>query len=349
MRKRTVISLTVLASVLCMIAVTVDAQRGRRGRRRGRQATAERAAPQSAAVAEALGDLRWGMEPREVHEHFRREVEERFRQELTKAPGAIEEDRIRREQSDEVRRLRESYTRFEGTRTGWDLSFLRGEFTHGNRESMLVVRDGNSQNFYFFMRGRLWKWYKAFDASVFHGQTFEQFAGAVQGRFGAAADRSGRLVEGGPEQRWLEWQDANTRLRAIDQTRFYGFYCLVFEDKGTLRRLPELRTNTIDASADQGHALVDSVLIENEGEGGSDAAGNADIADRITGNIRRRQQAPGGSQGRSGRGGSGSTSTSGGGTSGGGTSGTGTSGTGTAGGSSGRRGSSGGGLDLSDL
>ncbi len=269
-----------------------------------------------------------------MHQHFRTQIEERYRQRIAKAPGAIEEDRYRREMSDEIRRLRESYVRFQGARTGWDLSFLRGEFTHGNRESMLVYRDGNSQNFYFFMRGRLWKWYKAFDASVFHGQTFEQFAGAVQGRFGEAADRSGRLVEDGPRQRWLEWQDSTTRLRAIDQTRFYGFYCLVFEDKATLSRLPELRTNTVAASGGGDHALVESILLPEDGSSGSANEGNADIADRITGNIRRRQQAPEGTSKNRGSRGSGSQ---------------GSSGRGSSGSSSSGSGSSGGGLDLSDL
>ena len=337
MRKKTVISLTVLACALCMLAVTVDAQRGRRGRRRGARATsAQQSAPQSAAIAEALGELRWGMEPQAVHAHFRHEIEERYRVRISKAPGAIEEDRFRRDMADEIRRLRESYVRFEGARTGWDLSFLRGEFTHGNRESMLVFRDGNSQNFFLFMRGRLWKWYKGFDASVFHGQSFAQFAGAVQGRFGQAADRSGRLVEGGPEQHWLEWQDATTRLRAIDQTRFYGFYCLVFEDKNTLSRLSELRTNTQQPGGARGdHALVESVLLPEDGDSNSANDGNADIADRITGNIRRRQQAPEGTptKNRGSSGGSGSSDSSSSGSSG----------------SSGRRGSSGGGLDLSDL
>ncbi|MCA9606354.1 MAG: hypothetical protein KC619_12195, partial [Myxococcales bacterium] len=135
MKRNTVISLTVLASALCLLAVSVDAQRGRRGRRRGGAAAtpAQQAAPQSAAIAESLGELRWGMEPQQVHAYFRTQIENTYRPRLAKAPGTIEEDRIRREMSDEIRRLRESYVRFEGTRTGWDLSFLRGEFTHGNR------------------------------------------------------------------------------------------------------------------------------------------------------------------------------------------------------------------------
>jgi len=151
---------------------------------------------------------------------------------------------------------------------------------------MLVYRDENSQNFYFFIGGRLWKWYKAFDASVFAGQTFEQFAQAVQGRFGRAVERNGRMTDNGPEQHWLEWQDRSTRLRAIDHTRFYGFYCLVFEDKDTLGRIAQLRTNTQPDPGSQGHALVESVVLPASGE--DDAADqNADIVDRLTGNIRR--------------------------------------------------------------
>ena len=127
--------------------------------------------------------------------------------------------------------------RFNGRTTGWDVSFIRDEFTHGNQEAMLASVDENSQNFYFFIGDRLWKWYKAFNADVFQGKTFAQFAQAVQGRFGSARERSGELVQGGGERHWLEWQDPNTRLRAVDNTRFYGFYCLVFEDKGTLSQL----------------------------------------------------------------------------------------------------------------
>ncbi len=290
MTRKLVVSLTLGVSLLCMLAVSVEAQRGRRhGRRhrRGHAAQQEQTPPDSAAIAEALGELHWGMEPREVHQFFVNKIHERFRERLTKAPGTIEEDRIRHEMDGEVRRLRESYVRFDGDRTGWDLSFLRSEFTHGNRESMLVYRDENSQNFYFFIQGRLWKWFKAFDASVFRGQSFDQFAQAVQGRFGPAADRTGTLVDGGPTQHWLEWQDPTTRLRAVDQTRFYGFYCLVFEDRATLSRLDQLRNHTIPSQTEQGHALVDSVTLP-EGSEENVADGNADIVDRITGHIRRR-------------------------------------------------------------
>ena len=76
------------------------------------------------------------------------------------------------------------------------MSFLKGEFTHGNDEAMIVVRDGNSQNFYFFIGGKLWKWYKAFDASVFPAGNFGTFAQGVQRRFGPAKDVSAEIRAG---------------------------------------------------------------------------------------------------------------------------------------------------------
>src|SRR5690606_8872298 len=95
---------------------------------------------------------------------------------------------------------------------------------------------------------------------------------------------------------WLEWQDRHTRLRAVDQTRFYGFYCLVFEDRATLARLDQLRTNTVQVTQ-QGHALVESVTLPEGGEEESRDA-HADIVDRITGNIRRRPEPGEGAQQR---------------------------------------------------
>ena len=279
--QRFVIGLVIATACVGAITSGVDAQR------RGRNAARARTAPRSAAIAPALGDIRWGMTNRQVFDHFRGKIAARYREQLSDIRDAVEEDRLRHEMTQEVQRVRRSYIRFNGQTTGWDVSFLRDEFTHNNNESMLVVRDGNSQNFYFFINDRLWKWYKAFDARVFQGQEFTQFASALQGRFGRALERSGRMTERGDEKHWLEWQDTQTRLRAIDENRFYGFYCLVFEEKSTLGRLSDLRINGGPANGNR-HALVEAVTHDT-----SDASSaNQDIVDRITGRIRRRTNAP---------------------------------------------------------
>jgi uncharacterized membrane protein YgcG len=300
------LALVVASSLISLFAAALvpeaEAQRGRRGGARRRGATAAAApqeAPQSAAIAPALEEagIRWGMTPRESFDHFARQLQERYRPRLAKAPGAIEEDRLRSEMQAELQRMRRTFIRFTGQPSGWDSSFLRDEYTHGNNEAMLVVReeDVHATSHYFFINDRLWKRYQAFDASAFGGATFEQFAAAIQRRFGPGVERSGSLVEGRPPTRWIEWQDATTRLRAIDQTRFYGFFCLVFEDKATLAQLPSLRTRTIQRQQG-GTSLVDAV-IRDDSEASSASDTHADIADRLTGQIRRRTDAPEGGQG----------------------------------------------------
>ncbi len=301
-----ILTLVVASSLLSLLAAALvpdaEAQRGRRGAQRRRGATAAAApaeAPESAAIAPALEEagIRWGISPRESFDHFTKQLTERYRPRLAKAPGAIEEDRLRSEMQAEQQRMRRTFIRFTGQATGWDSSFLRDEYTHGNTEAMLIVREEevHATSHYFFINERLWKRYQAFDASAFGGATFEQFAAAIQRRFGPGVERTGSLVEGRPPTRWIEWQDATTRLRAIDQTRFYGFFCLVFEDKATLAQLPTLRTHTIQREQG-GSSLVDSVIRDDAeashagGTGGGDA--HADIADRLTGQIRRRSDAP---------------------------------------------------------
>jgi hypothetical protein len=240
-------------------------------------------APQSAAISGAMGDLQWGMSRDEVLAKFVDAIKEKYRPLIAKATGALEEDSLRAKARDELARIKSSLVEFNGTKTGWDVSFLKGEFTHNNGESMFVVNDENSQNYYFFINKKLWKWYKAFSSDVFKGKGFDQFATAVQGRYGKASERQG---EG--KQRYLEWQDKSTNLRAVDNNQFYGFYCLVFEDKGTLSRLGDLRT--VKANNKSGtHSLVEAAVTE---EPGSDSDNNPDIIDRITGKIRHRQEAP---------------------------------------------------------
>ena len=299
--RRVVIGVVVSAVLAGIFTVASEAESQRRRRRRA--APQAEAIPHSAAIAQSMSELHWGMTRDEVYGHYVKQIRGRFRDRIAKAPGLVEEDRYRHDEAEEIQAIRRSYVRFNGQTTGWDVSFLRDEFTHGNGESMLVVRDSNSQNFYFFINNRLWKWYKAFNADVFAGQTFDQFTGALQTRFGEAARRQGRLTQRAEEKQWLEWQDATTRLRAIDENRFYGFYCLVFDEKATLANLDRLRTHTRQVRDSDSHAVVDAVTGSDE----APSEANADIVDRITGRIRHRQQAPegegaaqGGGRGRSG-------------------------------------------------
>jgi hypothetical protein len=282
--KRMVIAVVGSALLFAAGAPQSQAQRGRRGASQGSGGT-----PHSKNISEAMGELEWGMSKKELLDHFTQKIRSQYQPKLAKATGAIEEDRLRHEMNRRIQEVHDSYVRFDGSTTGWDVSFLEGEFTHKNDEAMIVYEDDKARNFYFLIDNKFWKWYRAFNQEVFAGANFRQFSKALQQRFGKAKEKRGTLVEGGDTKHWLEWQDKRTRLRAIDQTQFYGFYCLVFEDKQILDKLDTLRTHQ-PSKKDDSHSLVESVT-SGEGEQ-ADPDENPDIVDRITGKIRNRKDAP---------------------------------------------------------
>ncbi len=275
--RRLALGFTVMAFLLGLWGSGAEAQRNKRHKAKAQP-------PQSAAIAPALGDLQWGMSRDEVIKLLAKQVRERYRLRIAKTTDAIEEDRLQRAQQREMKQIREGYVRFDGASTGWDLGYLRDEFTHHNGEAMLTTKDSNSQNFYFFINGRLWKWYKAFDISVFEGRAFDEFAAAVQRKFGKGKSQKGELAPGSGVRQWLEWKDDDTRLRAIDQTAFYGFYCLVFEDANTLAKLATLRSTEPQRRSSETHKLVEAVTSTSAMAADPDRS--PDIADRITGKVR---------------------------------------------------------------
>lgn len=228
------------------------------------------AAPSFAQDTEALdgamGDVEWGWTQEQLLEHFENVIRAEHRDEIRGARDAMAADAANHRMQREIQRMRSSVVEFDGTRTGHDSSYLRGEFTHNNSESVIRVRRPNSDDYYFFIRGRLWKWYRAFDAAVFRGADFEQFAEALGNRFGSAGEFvEDRLHMAENTTTWYQWESPATRARAMDKTAFYGFYCLVLEDKSTLARLDDLRT-VAPQRGDQGHSLVDAVLRSNNEE-----------------------------------------------------------------------------------
>ena len=100
-------------------------------------------------------------------EHLKKQIEASYQEPISKTTDAIEEDRLRHKMAEESRQVRDSYFEFDGTPSAYDSGYLKGEFTHRNGESLLRVRTKNTQDYFFFINDKLWKRYRAFDASVF--------------------------------------------------------------------------------------------------------------------------------------------------------------------------------------
>lgn len=236
------------------------------------------------ALEQSMGEIQWGWTPKQVYRHLKKQIEASYQEPISKTTDAIEEDRLRHKMAEEARQIRDSYFAFDGTPSAYDSGYLKGEFTHENDESLLRVRTETTQDYFFFINERLWKRYRAFDAAVFQGASFDEFGSALQQRYGRAKRKSSAAAPGARPTQWYEWRERRVIARAVDNNEFYGFYCLILEDPKTVAQLGKLRKNK-PADAAKGGTLVDMVGDD------SDHDQHADIADRITGEIRR-QDAP---------------------------------------------------------
>lgn len=233
------------------------------------------------SLREALGGVQWGWTPKRVFQHFKQQIEANYEKPLAKATDAIEEDQLRHRMLEEIQQIKDSYFAFDGHLTAHDHGFLRDEFSHGNGEAMLLVRSDNADEYFFFINDRLWKRYRAFKASVFEGASFDDFGDALQARYGKAKRTESKPDEDGQRTVWYVWKQKGISARAIDNTQFYGFYSLVLEDPRTVSKLSKLRKAKPEAAPDPTEQIVDMVAKDD----GYDL--NADVADRISGEIRR--------------------------------------------------------------
>ncbi len=282
-------------------AFSTMAQRRGRGRQQGGQSASARAgrAPVSPRIAEELGTIRWAWNHEAVVDYFRRTITARYQPQL-RNKGQVEQDRLMRSRDEEIESVRRSYLQFNGApaQRRWDSSFIGAEYTHNNNESMLIYEDpeSGSREFFFFFSDRLWKRIQAKAPPRGAHVNLGTFVTQLEGVFGPGLrmqhpDRPDQIQT-------VVWQDATTRLHVIDNSTFYNALCLIYEEKATVSRLSQLRRSqpATVASADN----TNHVVVEQPQTGNVVGDENEDVADRITGKIRRIQTAPGAQTGSSG-------------------------------------------------
>lgn len=233
------------------------------------------------AVSELLGNYRWGMSPDDVLAALTKSLNERHAQELAKTSDIYEQNRLRKKIKADVDVVRKSFVRFEGQRTGWDVSIIEGEFLQRNDEAMMVYKETDpttgrdQQRFFFFHGGKLWKQFIAFDMAPYKGKTFDDFRAAMETRYGVGAPIVKKAADGTERTVAVKWRSGSTALRAIDLMQFYANFCLAFSDAATEEKLDAIRLARAPKAGAAGKAS--SVKYD-----GRVADPNADVIDRIT-------------------------------------------------------------------
>lgn len=195
------------------------------------------------AIAKAMGNLRWGMSEVEVKRVVKARIADSYAKQMKKAKGAAKAA-LEKEMLSKQKAIDSGYFEFTGKSSRFDRSPIAGEFTYGNDEAVLAASDGDSESYYFFIGGNLWKWVKHYPASSFGGGNFGKFESAVNKRFGKSYKKTAAIYPTTDQSyTFLERLDRQSRLRAVDRTSDQGGYSLVFEEMDTVRSLSALRPN----------------------------------------------------------------------------------------------------------
>jgi hypothetical protein len=195
------------------------------------------------AIGKAMGNLRWGMSDTDVARVVKTKLREQYDAKLKKAKGASKAT-LERELASKTKQIDSSLFEFSGKSSRWDRSPVAGEFGYNSNESMMSVNDGESDNYYFFVDGNLWKWVRLYPASSFGGKNFGKFSSAIEKKFGKGYKKEAETNPGsGKKYTFLEFLDRQSRLRAVDRTGDVGSYALVFEEMATVKQLASIRPN----------------------------------------------------------------------------------------------------------
>ena len=286
MRKLLAVGLVSFVTSAVALSGASQPRRPPRGPRRPTVTAAPAEPPVSPRIAQELGTLRWGISHEQVLEYFRQMIRASYAPRMRNL-GQVEQYRMVEQRDAEIRAVERTYVVFDGApaHRRWDTSFIGEEYTHNNNESMLVYEDNRgNREFFLFINDRLWKRVQARNTAGAR-INLDDFATQLETIFG-----TGRRVMDGPRLRTVEWRDETTRLHIIDATTFYNAFCLIYEEAATLAQLPTLRRNV--APRPTRTTVAATSAVPETGNTTGDA--NADIVDRITGKIRRVQNADAG-------------------------------------------------------
>jgi hypothetical protein len=239
-------------------------------------------APNSRAISELAGKFKWGMSPEECMKIINEQIHVKFVEQIKAEPDTYKQDVLRKNETEEMAKVKDQYVKFEGKKTGWDSSIIDKEFAHKNDESMLVQWEKDQRRFLFFWHDKLYKQYIAFNAEhpVFQGKSFDDFGKIIQGRYGKAEMKlAAKKQNDEVTLDHLEWPSSNDySLWAIDQSSFYGNFCLKLMQTSQLKPLESGRAQN-SPKKPNGNALIDAVTQPESNKGDV----NDDVVDRITG------------------------------------------------------------------
>jgi hypothetical protein len=226
-------------------------------------------------LAELYAGFKFGMSKDEVIGVLKKQLDQKYEERIKNTTDVRAQDNLRAEKRGDLARINQSYTTFEGKRTGWDVSIIEEEFAHNTGEAMLERWENsggkNQRRFFFFHEGKLWKMFVSLDVSILPAdkKSFETFEKVMQGQYGA----------GDVEPGLITWRTDEFHVRAVDKLATYDALALVIEEPRVKKDLIAMRE--AKAPPKKGTSAVIKAVIETDKSDRPDVKQNSGAVDAV--------------------------------------------------------------------
>lgn len=172
---------------------------------------------------------------------YEKQIDRDHQKEFEKLEPGVEMRRLEDKVRNEKNYLRRSFLKLDAPPTNLDGTKVVGEFTYGNKESVLRVERRGKKQILFFIRGKFWKVIDVYSLgkSSKWGADFTAATEKLEKKIGVPGRPLAASGEAGRPFAERDWADEKTHLRAID----WGDELAVASvDRATEARLVDLRT-----------------------------------------------------------------------------------------------------------
>jgi hypothetical protein len=229
------------------------------------------------ALSELFAGFKFGMTKDDVIGVLAKQIDAQLEDKIKATTDIAAQDRFRKDKKSEVAKISQSYTAFEGKKTGWDVSIIDGEFAHNTNESMLENwenKDGkNQRRFFFFYDGKLWKMFVQLDVSILPAEkrTFDTLQAYMTAKYGPG-DLDTTMNK-------LSWHTDAFDVRAVDRLRDYDAIAISIEDGKVAREVASVREQ--HAPPKQETASVIKSVVDTDHKDHPDVKSNNDAVDQV--------------------------------------------------------------------
>ena len=208
----------------------------------------------------SLRGLRFGLTIDETVSFLKQRVENRYGVLIRDTMDVRDRDRLRREAIEEAEQIGQQIVKFDGTRSGWNVSVVKDEFGQGFGEEMLRLREGKTHLYFFFAGGLLYKLVISADKDQRNA-----YMVALANAYDAPTNTTyaDPVAKEGVEA--MEWEAGSMTLRVEDRSRDYQCCTLRWADaemdRAVQAKWPQKTAGAIDPlileSMDDGSEVVD--------------------------------------------------------------------------------------------